>query len=44
MVDNDIENDEGINDVEDNNVVDKTNNMNHRKGFYCLTPQIHFEF
>ena len=39
MVDDDIENDEGIIDVEDNDVVDKTNNLNHRKQFYCFTPQ-----
>ena len=39
MADDDIENDEGINEVEDNNVVDKTDNLNHRKRFYCFTPQ-----
>ena len=39
MVDDDIENVEGIHDVEDNDVEDKTDNLNHRKQFYCFTPQ-----
>ena len=32
-----MENNEGIVDVEDNNAEDKTDNLNHRKQFYCFT-------
>ena len=39
MVDSDIEYVEGLKDVEENDVLDKADNLNHRKRFYCFTPQ-----